>query len=423
MNTPASPSSSFNYKDYFILYVDDENKSLKYFTQAFSDKFSILTADNAQEGFELFKAHVPRVAILITDQQMPREKGTQFLERARAFYPYTLRILATAYADLQSAIEAVNSGAIYKFITKPWDIPQLEIMLLRGVEFYILQQERERLIREKMDILQELITRERILSLGILSAGLSHHLNNAMTAIKTFLDLAPLKLQSEIIDPHQLKDPEFWHDFHHQAQQQTQRIASLLQQLSLADPHQHTLMLSTVQLDQLLQQIIQHLRPHAEQKSISIKFTSSTTIPPLNTDEEKLEQALRLILKDEITVLPHQSTITIDLSHSPPNHLKLLISDDGPSLTEEALQSLFNPFFQRNDELPQEYGVHLMAAYLLIHQIKGKIQAQSHSPNKGTTFTITLPLTYPTDSEPSPPPIQSFLQNQQILESILSGKR
>ena len=75
----------------------------------------------------------------MTDQRMPGEKGVWLLERARQLRPHIIRILVTAYADMDAAIAAVNSGAIYKYVTKPWDPPQLEQTLKRGLEFFMVQ--------------------------------------------------------------------------------------------------------------------------------------------------------------------------------------------------------------------------------------------------------------------------------------------
>src|SRR5215831_9534890 len=74
------------------------------------------------------------IGVLMTDQRMPGEKGTWLLEKARQLRPRVIRILATAYADMDAAIAAVNTGAIYKYVTKPWDPPQLENTLKRGLE-------------------------------------------------------------------------------------------------------------------------------------------------------------------------------------------------------------------------------------------------------------------------------------------------
>ena len=127
----------------------------------------------------------------MTDQRMPGEKGVQFLERARQLHPRAIRILTTAYSDLDVAIEAVNSGAIYKYVTKPWDIPQLEVTLQRALEFFIVQRERDLLLKEKLSALQRMLITDRVLSLGILAARLGHYVRNSLVAVRTFLDLAP----------------------------------------------------------------------------------------------------------------------------------------------------------------------------------------------------------------------------------------
>src|SRR4249920_457980 len=99
----------YDYKKHVILYVDDEEKSLKYFTRAFQDQFRILTAPNAQEGVKLLEAHKDEIGLLMTDQRMPGEKGVWLLEKARQLRPRIIRILATAYADMDAAIAAVNA--------------------------------------------------------------------------------------------------------------------------------------------------------------------------------------------------------------------------------------------------------------------------------------------------------------------------
>src|SRR6185295_11521531 len=132
------------------LYVDDEEKSLKYFTRAFGEKFSVYTATSAAEGYKVLEAHADEIGVLMTDQRMPGEKGVQLLDKARQLRPQIIRILATAYSDLDAAIDAVNTGAIYKYITKPWDVPTLEVTLRRGLEFFIVQRERDQLLQEKM---------------------------------------------------------------------------------------------------------------------------------------------------------------------------------------------------------------------------------------------------------------------------------
>src|SRR5918996_15432 len=218
----------YDYQKCMILYVDDEEMSLKYFTRAFESKFRILCAADAAEGYRLLQQHRDDIGLLITDQRMPGEKGVQFLERARQLHPKAVRILTTAFSDLDVAIEAVNSGAIYKYVTKPWDIPQLEITLKRACEFFMVQRERDLLLKEKLSVLQRMMITDRVLSLGIVAARLGHYVRNSLVAVRTFLDLAPEKLLEEKLDAEQLRNPNFWKDFYEQAQAQIRRISELL---------------------------------------------------------------------------------------------------------------------------------------------------------------------------------------------------
>src|SRR5512135_2052498 len=223
--------SLYDYKKFAILYVDDEEKSLKNFTRAFEDQFRILTASNAQEGLKILETHREDIGLLMTDQRMPGEKGVWLLEKARQLQPRIIRILATAYADMDAAIAAVNAGAIYKYVTKPWDPPQLESTLKRALEFFMVQRERDQLLREKMSVLHNLMIADRIVSLGLLAAGLSHHIRNALVAVKTFLDLAPTKMEEEKMDLEGLRNPDFWKEYYQNVQGQIEKINNMLKDL------------------------------------------------------------------------------------------------------------------------------------------------------------------------------------------------
>src|SRR5512141_3112217 len=221
----------YDYKRFAILYVDDEEKSLKYFTRAFQDQFRILTAANAQDGLKILQEHADDIALLMTDQRMPGEKGVWLLEKARQLRPRIIRILATAYADRDAAIAAVNTGAIYKYVTKPWDPPQLENTLKRGLEFFMVQRERDQLLKEKMSVLHNMMIADRIVSLGLLAAGLSHHIRNSLVAVKSFLDLAPAKMEAEKMDLNSLRNPDFWKEYYQNVQGQISKINNMLKDL------------------------------------------------------------------------------------------------------------------------------------------------------------------------------------------------
>jgi len=217
-----------NYRQFIVLYVDDEELSLKSFSRAFGDQFQILTANSAEGGLRLIDEHADRIAVLMTDQRMPGMKGVNLLEQARQIQPRILRILVTAYADIEAAVQAVNSGAIYKYVHKPWDPPSLETLLRRAIEFFQLQRERDQLLKEKTSLLRNMMVADRLVSLGLLAAGLSHHIRNSLVSVKTFLDLAPIKLAEEGVDPAAMRHADFWGEYLDSVQGQIDRINGLL---------------------------------------------------------------------------------------------------------------------------------------------------------------------------------------------------
>src|SRR5438132_1234679 len=260
--------SFYDYKKFAILYVDDEEKSLKYFARAFQDQFQIFTAPSAQEGFKILEAHQDEIGLLMTDQRMPGEKGVWLLEKARQLRPRIIRILATAFSDMDAAVAAVNSGAIYKYVTKPWDPPQLEATLKRGLEFFIVQRERDQLLKEKMSVLHNMMIADRIVSLGLLAAGLSHHIRNSLVAVKTFLDLAPSKMQEEKIDLEGLRNPDFWKEYYVSVQGQIGKINNMLKDLWTASEKPAFEFADKVHLREVVSETAAHLAEAFSAKKI-----------------------------------------------------------------------------------------------------------------------------------------------------------
>jgi two-component system probable response regulator PhcQ len=409
----------YDYKKFAILYVDDEEKSLKYFARAFDDQFRILTAPNAQDGLRLLEQHKDEIGLLMTDQRMPGEKGVWLLEKARQLRPRIIRILATAYADMEAAIAAVNTGAIYKYVTKPWDPPQLENTLKRGLEFFIVQRERDQLLREKMSVLHNMMIADRIVSLGLLAAGLSHHIRNSLVAVKTFLDLAPAKMEEEKMDLHGLRNPDFWKEYYQNVQGQISRINNMLKDLWTASEKPAFQFGDRVQLRQVVTESIEDLKTSFSAKNIQVDNQVLDSLPVLNVDKPKFYRLFELLLKDEIASLPSGSSVTISASlinNAPPDkqEIQIQVADNGPGLPKEALRLVFDPFVVRSDS-PIEYGIHLMACYFIVYHHGGRIEAKSEE-GQGTTFMLRIP-TNPNQAVVAQPE-QEFLQKVLLSETL-----
>ena len=107
-----------------LLLVDDDINVLSALHRLFrKDNYRILTAVSPTEGFELLALH--KVQVIVCDQRMPIMSGTEFLSKVKEMYPDTIRIILSGYTGLETVIDSINRGAIYRFYTKPWDETQL----------------------------------------------------------------------------------------------------------------------------------------------------------------------------------------------------------------------------------------------------------------------------------------------------------
>jgi two-component system, probable response regulator PhcQ len=303
--------------------------------------------------------------------------------------------LATAYSDMEAAIAAVNSGSIYKYIAKPWDPPALEATLKRGLEFFIVQRERDQLLREKMSVLHNLMLSDRIVSLGLLAAGLSHHVRNSLVAVKTFLDLAPTKLQEESLEMGSLRNPDFWSDYYLNVQNQVDKINSMLKDLWEVGGNSTLSFADSVCVREAIDPALGNLREMLDAKKIEVELDIPGDLPALKVEKPKFLRLFELMLRDEIVSLPEGSRIKVSARSYPgfseeKTEVQITVQDNGPGMPKDALRLVFDPFLVRNDS-PLEYGLNLMACYFIVHHHGGTIEAKSEE-GQGTTFLMRMPL-------------------------------
>jgi len=112
-------------KRHKILVVDDEAANLRLLKRVLSDDYEVIGAESGAQGLEVLKQHA--VSLIITDQRMPGITGVQLLEQSLSVCPQAIKILLTGYTDVQALIDAINSGKVYKYISKPWDADELKL--------------------------------------------------------------------------------------------------------------------------------------------------------------------------------------------------------------------------------------------------------------------------------------------------------
>ena len=120
----------------------------------------------------MLRERAGEIAVLVTDQRMPGAHGNELLRFTREFHPRIVRMLTTAYSELGEAIEAINSGEIYRYITKPWELGSLHADLRNALELAELRNERDHLLGQKLMVQQQGLLGSRLASLAMLGGGL-----------------------------------------------------------------------------------------------------------------------------------------------------------------------------------------------------------------------------------------------------------
>lgn len=130
-----------------ILIVDDEKNILNSLTRILScDNLEVLTAETATAGLEKLKS-MQGADLIISDNRLPDFTGIDFFVKVRQLYPDSIRILITGYPDLESAIQAINKGQVYRYIPKPWDSGELKIIVTQALEYYDMLRDNRALLQ------------------------------------------------------------------------------------------------------------------------------------------------------------------------------------------------------------------------------------------------------------------------------------
>ncbi len=411
--------TQYDLKRYAVLYVDDEEKALKYFEKTFGDEFRIFTANNAADGLKLIEQHGEDIGVLLSDQRMPGEKGVQLLERARQIRPRLVRMIITAFADYDVTVDAVNLGNIFRYISKPIQVDDVRHTLHRAMEFYILQMERDGLLQEKLSVLQNLLITDRVLGLGVVAAGLNLHLHQPLRAVHAFLDLTPGRLSQQNFDLDRLRQATFWREFHAHVVSQASRIADLLGELQSASGADHKMDAANV-----ITALIDQQRSAFTAKGIELKFEAAGALPALQANRPAFEKMLHLLLQTELALLASGAHVALSAKTvteaADAGALHLTLTDNGPGLASNVLRSVFDPFFTHADTATEGPGLTLMGAFFLAYHLGGRITSQRSA--KGLILDIVVPTVAPAPVAPvegSREFITNVLMNDVLWERLL----
>ncbi|NET43369.1 SpoIIE family protein phosphatase [Okeania sp. SIO2B3] len=154
-----------------LMVVDDEPDNLDLLYRTFRRDFKVYKADSAFSAMKVLEDE-GEMALIISDQRMPEMNGTEFLGRTLEKYPNTVRILLTGYTDVEDLVEAINSGKVFKYITKPWNPEELKAVVQQASETY-------KIVTQRTNALTRALRRESML-------------NEVMSAIRESLDYSSM---------------------------------------------------------------------------------------------------------------------------------------------------------------------------------------------------------------------------------------
>ncbi len=155
-----------------ILVVDDEQDNLDLLYRTFRREFVVFRADSGLKALAIL-AQEGEMAAIISDQRMPEMKGTEFLRRTVSDFPDTMRIVLTGYTDITDLIDAINSGQVHKYITKPWEPDQLKSVVVEATQNYDLLKQRSEELRRSQ-------SQNALLSVIVKIAQESKHLSDCL---------------------------------------------------------------------------------------------------------------------------------------------------------------------------------------------------------------------------------------------------
>lgn len=154
-----------------LMVVDDEPDNLDLLYRTFRRDFHVFKADGAMKALEILDTE-GEMAVIISDQRMPLMNGTEFLSKTVNRFPETIRILLTGYTDVEDLVEAINSGKVFKYITKPWNPENLKAVVQQAADTY-------RVLKQRTNELRRALQREELFNL-------------VTTAIRESLDYASM---------------------------------------------------------------------------------------------------------------------------------------------------------------------------------------------------------------------------------------
>jgi len=389
-------------KKYNILFIDDEPNNLIVFKNSFFRYYNIITAESGEKGLKILEDN--DIHLVITDQKMPGMTGVQFLEKVVERYPSILRMIITAYSDIEVIIQAINKCGIYQYVLKPWDSRDLKNNIDNALKSYQLIKDNEELVgqlrasnetleQKVLDRTQELnqknLQLEEINSIkDKMFTIISHDMRDPMVSLAVLLEVlstANQNLSEDKIEDYLLKVQSYVRD--------VLDLLNNLLQWSKSRVEGNYPDLEEVNINLIIKHNLDMFKIPANIKKIDLLPFVHEEELFVKGDEQMLNLILRNLLSNAIKFSSENSRVSINV-YPEKEFIKVSVKDTGIGISEEVQQKLFKNGYsksQRGTAQEKGAGLGLNLCKEFIEKQNGVLFVDSKEGN-GSEISFTIPL-------------------------------
>ena len=371
-----------------VLIVDDEFGNLLVLEALLEDEgYTVLTAENGHKALDCFREH-PDIDMVISDQRMPHMSGVELLANIAKSYPDTIRVVLTAYSDVSPIVSAVNDGAVYRFLLKPWSDTELKATVADGLamrtQHLLLQKlvttlsvQHRRLVRTLSDLHKthdQQIAAERLGTLGRLASGITHDVNNHLTLIQGVLsEIETQSPSAPILSA--LTD----------AKEHITSLVSLMRDVnSFARSEEIQVRPTPYASQQFLSETLSLFRLETGHRRCAWRIDVHPNAQEILADRARLSQGILALLRNAAASNPKTVTLSV---YREADEIMFEVMDDGDGMSTETLANALTPFFSATR--PRGLGIGLGIARLVAVAHGGSLELIS-ALNQGTTARLKI---------------------------------
>ena len=366
-----------------VLYVDDDRANLLAFRAIAEPTYEVVVARSGDEALLLISQN-PDIAVLMADQRMPGMSGIDLCERVQSSHPDIVRMLVTAYSDLQAAIAAINRGHVSRYLNKPWNSEELLATLRDAVERY-------RLKATVQELQVRIAQSERLYALGVLTASIGHELRTPLSIVSAnvqFAHRALLEAKNSQGTKHHAEALQEVEAALIDAEEGAQRLIDIADSILLSsrsEPGDR----EPVDLAHVLHSVLRLTRSEATHRARLLIAQSAK--PRIYGSATRVGQVLLNLVLNALQALPdrpiERNEVKLALDERDGRAI-VEVADNGIGIESANLAHIFDPFFTTKKK---GTGLGLAISKQIIEEMGGQIQVESR-PGHGTRFRISWPL-------------------------------